>query len=84
MSRSNSKQKLCEFLDTISADEISSMEMDEHLSFEESGLVDSLAMLEIVSFLETNFEIDFSTIQIDPENLGSIRAILSLIERAGR
>ncbi|MEJ5378382.1 MAG: acyl carrier protein [bacterium] len=46
-----------------------------------SGLIDSLAIMEIVVFLEENYGIDFSRRGIDPEELGSIKGILDLIER---
>ncbi len=46
-----------------------------------SGLIDSLAVLEIVSYLEAEEGIDFSTCGIQPDNLRSVAAILDLIER---
>ncbi len=46
-----------------------------------SGLIDSLAIMEIVVYLEENYGIDFSGRGIDPEELGSIGSILDLIER---
>jgi acyl carrier protein len=45
-----------------------------------SGLIDSLAVLEIVMYLEQNHGMDFSARGIDPEELGSIARILDLIE----
>ena len=47
-----------------------------------SGLIDSLAILEIVMYLEGNHGIDFSVRGVDPEELGSIGNILDLIEQA--
>jgi acyl carrier protein len=82
MSRDNIRKILLEFLDTICADDISALGIDEDVPFEESGLIDSLSMLEIVSFLETRFSIDFSHIGIDADNVGSIANILDLIERS--
>lgn len=46
-----------------------------------SGLIDSLAIMEIVVYLEENYGIDFSGRGIDPEELSSIGSILDLIER---
>ena len=46
-----------------------------------SGLIDSLAILQIVSYLETSHGIDFSIRGVDPEQLGSIGTILDLIEQ---
>ena len=81
MNREETRKVLLEFLDTICAENIDSLDIDDSTPFEESGLIDSLSMLEIVSFLETRFAIDFSRIGIDADNLGSVGKILDLIER---
>jgi len=46
-----------------------------------SGLIDSLAILQIVTYLETTYGIDFSLRGVAPEELGSIGGILDLIEQ---
>ena len=46
-----------------------------------SGLIDSLAILQIVSYLETKYDIDFSVRGVSPEELGSIGGILDVIEQ---
>lgn len=46
-----------------------------------SGLIDSLAILQIVVYLESTYEIDFASLGVDPEQLGSIRKILDFIEQ---
>lgn len=79
MEREDVKRVLCEFLDTICAEGVSTLECDEEVSFDESGLIDSVSMLEIVSFLEERFSVDFSQIGINPENMGSIRRIVDLV-----
>jgi acyl carrier protein len=81
MNREETRRVLLEFLDTICAADIESLDIDDATPFEESGLIDSLSMLEIVSFLETRFAIDFSQTGIDADNLGSVGRILDLIER---
>lgn len=45
-----------------------------------SGLIDSLATLGIVVYLETTYNINFASQGIDPERLASIAGILDLIE----
>lgn len=47
----------------------------------QSGLIDSLAILQIVMYLETTYGLDFSTRGFSPEELGSIGGILGLIEQ---
>lgn len=46
-----------------------------------SGLIDSLAILQIVMWLETAHGIDFSARGVSPEELGSIGGILGVIEQ---
>lgn len=46
-----------------------------------SGLIDSLAILQIVTYLEATYGIDFSLRGVSPEELGSIGGILDLIEQ---
>ena len=83
MNRDEIKRMVCTFLDTVATTDVSTFETDESIAFEDSGLIDSLSMLEIVAFLEDQFGIDFSHIGIDPEYLGSISRILKLIDSAG-
>ncbi|MBE0569510.1 MAG: acyl carrier protein [Deltaproteobacteria bacterium] len=49
-----------------------------------AGLIDSLAVLEIILFLETEFSVDFSATGVDPTRLMSIPSILDVIDRHGR
>ncbi len=46
-----------------------------------SGLIDSLAILQIVSYLESTYNIDFSIRGVSPEELGSVGGILDVIEQ---
>jgi len=46
-----------------------------------SGLIDSLAILEIVLYLEQTYGIDFSVLGIDRDEFSTIGNILDLIER---
>ncbi len=46
-----------------------------------SGLIDSFAILQIVTYLETTYGMDFSIRGVSPEELGSIGNILDFIEQ---
>jgi acyl carrier protein len=46
-----------------------------------SGLIDSLAILQVVAYLESTYGIDFSIRGVSPEELGSIGGILDVIEQ---
>jgi acyl carrier protein len=45
------------------------------------GLIDSLAILQIVTYLEATYGIDFAARGLTPEELGSIGGILGIIEQ---
>lgn len=47
-----------------------------------SGLIDSLALVQIVLYLEENYGIDFAARGFDPDRLASIASILELIEES--
>jgi len=45
------------------------------------GLIDSLAILQIVLYLEDSYGMDFSVLGVDPDRLGTLGGILDLIEQ---
>lgn len=77
-------QGLIDFLRTIQkpGKAIESVGLDESLVA--SGLIDSLAIIEIVMFLEKNYGIDFAATGLDPDRLATITGILGVIEETGR
>jgi acyl carrier protein len=46
-----------------------------------SGLVDSTGMLEVITFLETEFGIQITDQETTPENLESISRMVAFVER---
>ncbi|MEE8074800.1 MAG: acyl carrier protein [Candidatus Binatia bacterium] len=80
MDRQQRKADLIQFLCTIQRPDFSIEDIDDSQSLIESGLIDSLAMLQIVSYLEETYNIDFRERGVDPGELSSISAILDLIE----
>jgi acyl carrier protein len=79
--REQRKSDLLRFLRTIQKAGLPVESLGERDRLVASGLIDSLAILQIVSYLETNYGIDFSVRGVDPEQLGSIGNILDLIEQ---
>jgi acyl carrier protein len=79
--RKEQKGKLLSFLRTIQKAGLPIECLGEAEPLVASGLIDSLAILQIVTYLETTYEIDFSLRGVDPEQLGSIGGILDLIEQ---
>jgi acyl carrier protein len=53
----------------------------EDTSLLDAGLVDSTGILELVAFLESDFGIQVADAEIVPENLDSIAAIATFLER---
>jgi len=84
MTRSANRERLLEFLQTIRRPEKPLDDFRDGDNLVGAGLIDSLAVLEIILFLEAEFRIDFSSTGVDPSQLMTIPAILDLIERAGR
>jgi len=81
MIRSQAREELIAFLDTIRRPNYSISTVGDADSLVESGLIDSLSVLEIILYIETRYRINFSVGAFDPAELGSINEILDLIER---
>ena len=52
-------------------------------SLVDAGLIDSTGVLELVAFLEAEFDIRMTDAEIVPANLDSVKAIVAYIERKG-
>ena len=81
MNREQRKADLLRFLQTIQRPDRSLAPINEQDGLVESGLVDSLALLQIVTYLEETYQIDFRETGVLPSELSSIGAILDLIEQ---
>ena len=57
--------------------------IEEDTSFLESGLIDSMGVLELVDFLEGQFGIAVEDSELLPENLDSVRNICRYLESKG-
>ena len=80
--RERHRLELIEFLSTIQRPDYALTAIDEESGLVESGLIDSLALLQIVTYLERTYGVDFSERGIDPEDLRSVNSILDFIARA--
>jgi acyl carrier protein len=81
MDREQKKNELIGFLRTIQRPDYPDNEIDEDSSLIDSGLIDSLALLQIITYLEQTYDIDFREVGIDPGELRSVGSILNLIAR---
>jgi len=75
------KSDLIQFLRAIQRPDFPLQEIDGDLSLVESGLIDSLALLQIITYLEQTYDIDFREKGIDPGELRSVNAILEFVAR---
>jgi acyl carrier protein len=55
--------------------------LDADVPLLESGIIDSLGVLEVVGFLETTFNLKIEDGELIPENFGNIRRIVSFVEK---
>lgn len=74
--------RLRQFLRTIQkpGKPVESLALDDHLVG--SGLVDSMAIMQIVVYLEENYGIDFAASGFDPDRLATMGGIVALIEQS--
>jgi acyl carrier protein len=75
---------LIDFLRTIQRPDRPIETLNEEQSLVEAGLIDSLAVLQIVLYLEQTYGIDFRETGLDPGELSSVRTILDVIERQAK
>jgi len=53
--------------------------LTDDLELKESGILDSMSTLKLVTFLEEQFKVEFEANDLDPANLASIAAIERLV-----
>ncbi len=81
MSREENRERLLRFLETIRRPDRRIDDIEENENLVQTGLIDSLALLEIVAFLEAEFGVDFAETGVDTGRLTTIPSLLDLIEQ---
>jgi len=76
--------KIKEFILTEVNPELGRQDLEDDEPLIDSGIVDSLGVLRILSFLDEAFGIDLSNDEIKLENFRTVRAICNMIEAEGR
>ena len=79
--REKRRAELVEFLRTIQRPGCPIEQISDDESLVDAGLIDSLATLEIVTYLETIYGLDLAARGIDPADIVTINGVLALIER---
>jgi acyl carrier protein len=54
--------------------------IDEDLSFQESGILDSTGFLELITFVEEKFGVEVSDRELIPENFDTLRKISGFVQ----
>jgi len=54
--------------------------LDEDLSFQESGILDSTGFLELITFVEEKFRVEISDRELVPENFDTLRKISGFVQ----
>ena len=76
-----SKDKIREFIITNFLFGAKDTKLGDDDSFLDTGVIDSTGMLELVSFVETEFGIEVGDTDLVPDNLDSINRLAGFIER---
>ena len=76
----NKEEKLTQFLTALLARKGDTESFDKDDSLLLGGRIDSLNVLEIVSFLEQEYNYDVSELMFDQNNFDSVSSILELIK----
>lgn len=63
------------------ASSTSALTVDEHRNLFEAGVLDSLRLVGMISFIENEFKCSLDYDELTEENLGTLAAILALIEK---
>ena len=76
---SSNRQTIYEFVLKLLSERGHSLEIEDDESLIQSGLLDSLAVVSIVVFLESTFNIDFSELYFEQTSFDSVNLILKFI-----
>jgi acyl carrier protein len=55
--------------------------LEEDVSLQESGILDSTGFLDVITFVEATFGIKISDEELDPENLETLNRISAFVEK---
>ena len=77
------REKLVAFLESVTKPgcKVGDVE-DDNTNLVQAGLVDSFALIQVIFYLEKNYDLNLQVLGIDPADLMSIEGILSAIERS--
>lgn len=77
--QSNIKEQIRTFINSHFLKE-SNLALDDDASFIESGIIDSVGVLELVAFLEKTFSFRVEDEEITPDNLDSVNKLVAYVQ----
>lgn len=77
------RSSLVQFLNSIARPGSSVDDVDDGTNLIQQGLIDSFAVIQIISYLEQEHDVNLHALGIDPTSLSSVGGILAAISRAG-
>ncbi|MFF7653263.1 acyl carrier protein [Streptomyces sp. NPDC007983] len=77
-----SSKAIREFIVTTYAPDVSAEELDPSYDLLDNGLVDSLGLLQLISWVGDRYDIDIDDVEIAPDDFRSVNAISAFIEKA--
>lgn len=82
--REQIREELIRFLRTITRAGQSVDDIDDDTNLIDAGIIDSLAVVQIILYLEQNHAVNLRDTGFDPNDLASISGILRMIEGASK
>jgi acyl carrier protein len=83
MAAPSTRQALVEFLNSVAKPGCALDGVDDDTNLVRAGIIDSFALIQIIFYLEQNYDLNLQALGIDPADLGSIGGMLAAIARAG-
>ncbi len=75
------KPKLKNFIITEYLFGTQTNELPDDLNLVENGIIDSLAVLKLVAYMENEFDITLEPEEIDMDNLNSVQTLTAIVEK---
>ena len=77
----NIKAKIKDFIITEFLFGAQANDLSDDLNLLENGIIDSLAVLKLVAYIENEFDITLEPEEIDTDNLNSIQTLTMIVEK---
>ena len=80
--QNKNREDLIDFLSTIARPGRPIDGADDNTNLIDAGVIDSLALIQIIQYLEQEYGLNLQACGIDPNDLSTIAGILAAVERA--